>query len=130
LNSCVVNRQIFDGDAIDNLIKIRESIIYQRYGVKLKTVITILVFFLIAGCAEVEAVLNGEVPLDPGIVETEIENGIYDQTGIDVYAECPDPLSAAVGDSRTCTIEHEGFVELVDITVQNTDGYFIWQIRE
>jgi hypothetical protein len=96
----------------------------------MKLLAIFLTLFLFSACAEFEAALNGEVLLDPSIVESEIEKGILEQAGIDVIAECPDPLSAQVGDSRTCTVEYAGGVELVDITVQNTDGYFIWQLRQ
>lgn len=86
--------------------------------------------FSLLGCAEIETVLNGEVLLDVNRVENEIKDGIYDQSGIDVSVECPDPLSAEVGESRTCLIRYSGLTELVDITVQNTDGYVIWEVRQ
>ena len=96
----------------------------------MKALIAILVLFTLIGCAEVEAVLSGEVALDVNRVENGIKDGIYDQSGVDVSVECPDPLSAEVGETRTCLIRYSGLTEMVDITVQNTDGYFIWEVRQ
>jgi hypothetical protein len=96
----------------------------------MKAFIVFFVLMSVSACAEVEAVLNGEVILDPNRVEKGIEDGIYEQSGIDVTAECPDPLSAAVGETRTCIVTYSGFTEKVDITVQNTEGYFIWEVRQ
>lgn len=96
----------------------------------MKALATVVMMFSLLGCAEIETVLNGEVLLDVNRVENEIKDGIYDQSGIDASVECPDPLSAEVGESRTCLIRYSGLTELVDITVQNTDGYVIWEVRQ
>lgn len=104
---------------------------YLQYsGGAMKALVAIVVMFSLFGCAEVGAVLNGEVILDANRVESGIKDGIKDQSGIDVSVECPDPLSAEVGETRTCLVRYSGFTEMVDITVQNTDGYFIWEVRQ
>jgi hypothetical protein len=96
----------------------------------MKALIVFFALMSISACAEVGAVLNGEVILDANRVESGIKDGIKDQSGIDVSVECPDPLSAEVGETRTCLIRYSGLTEMVDITVQNTDGYFIWEVRQ
>ena len=96
----------------------------------MKAITLLFALLNLTACAEVEAVLNGEVILNPSLVEKGIEDGIYEQSGINVIAECPDPLSAAVGETRTCLVSYSGFNQKVDIIVQNSEGYFIWEVRQ
>jgi hypothetical protein len=86
--------------------------------------------FLLGGCSSATAVLNGEVILDSGLIETEIESGVLNQSGISVTADCPDPMSGKVGDVRQCVIEDDfGTVAIVRVTIQNTDGYIVWEVQ-
>lgn len=85
---------------------------------------------LLTGCTEATSVLNGEVLLDSGKIERMIEQQASAQLGGEMVVECPDPMSAAVGDSRQCIINDEfGNTEIVDVTVQNREGYIIWKIQ-
>lgn len=82
----------------------------------------------LASCSAV-AELTG-VSLDVALVEENIENGVLEQSGVYVTATCPDPMVGEVGDTRICTIEDEyGDVEFVDVTIQNSEGDIVWQVR-
>ena len=99
---------------------------------KLKIAIKILspLFLLVplASCSAV-AELSG-VALDVSRVETMIEDGILEQGDIIVVATCPDPMVGKVGETRTCSIEDEyGDTELVDVTIQNSEGDVVWEVR-
>lgn len=96
-----------------------------------KTLVSLFAALALAGCSEVTAVMNGEVPLDSARIEAQIEDEVSAQIGGPVTVECPDPLSAEVGQTRQCVIEDSyGTTALVDITVQNSDGYITWEVRE
>lgn len=84
----------------------------------------------LAGCSSAGAVLNGEVLLDSGLIEREIEGGVLNQSGFRVSAECPDPMSGKVGDVRECVIEDEfGTVAVVEVKIQNSEGFIVWEVR-
>ena len=84
----------------------------------------------IGGCSNATAVINGDVILDPGLIETEIETGVLNQIGVSVIADCPDPMSGKVGDVRQCVIEDDfGSVAIVNVTIQNADGYIVWEVQ-
>lgn len=85
----------------------------------------------LVGCSEVAATFNGEVLLDPSKIEQNIKDGIEEQSGVTVDVECPDPMSAQVGDSRQCVARDDyGNSALVQVTVQNRDGYVIWKVLD
>ena len=105
---------------------------WNNMNSKMKIAIKMLspLFLLVplASCSAV-AELSG-VTLDVALVEENIEEGVLDQSGVSVVAICPDPLVGEVGDTRTCTIEDEyGDVEFVDVTIQNSEGDIVWQVR-
>lgn len=82
----------------------------------------------LASCSTV-AELTG-VTLDVSRVEAMLEDGVLEQSGFSVVATCPDPMVGEVGDTRTCSIEDEyGNTELVDVTIQNSEGDVVWQVR-
>lgn len=96
--------------------------------IHLLAVATLLV--TLSACTEVSSVVNGEVLLDSNKIERSIEEEAGQQLGASVTVECPDPMSAAVGETRQCTIEDEyGSTALVDVTVQNREGYVTWETR-
>lgn len=102
-----------------------------KNGIKVSGFVSIAAVSLaLGGCSTAGAVLNGEVLLDSGLVEREIESGVLSQGGFSVTADCPDPLSGKVGDVRQCIIEDEfGERAIVEIRIQNTEGYFIWEVQ-
>ena len=106
---------------------------WTKMSNKLKLALKILVpLFLLVPLVSCSAVaeLSG-VTLDVALVEENIEEGVLDQSGVSVVAICPDPLVGEVGDTRTCTIEDEyGDVEFVDVTIQNSEGDIVWQVRD
>lgn len=105
----------------------------NRFGVRVASLLTcaLLLVLGLGGCAKASAVLSGEVILDPTVIEEEIESGVLEQGGFVVTAECPDPLSGKVGDTRQCLIEDEfGVTALVDVRIQNSEGYIIWEVQE
>lgn len=74
--------------------------------------------------------LTGQVTLDSGKVETEIESGIYDQSGFSVTATCPSPMAGKVGETRSCSVEDEsGTTYVVDVTIQNKNADVLWVVR-
>ena len=86
---------------------------------------------LITGCSTASSLLGGEVILNPNTIEENIKEEVLSQSGINVVVECPDPMSGQVGDSRQCLAEDDfGQTYVIDVTIQNRDGYIIWQIRE
>jgi hypothetical protein len=93
----------------------------------------ILTAFLIVGttgCTEVASVVTGEVLLDSPKIEAEIEREASRQLGSRITVECPDSMSAPVGGTRQCVARDEfGGTSLVDVTVQNREGYITWQVR-
>jgi hypothetical protein len=102
-----------------------------KNGIKVSGFVSIAAVSLaLGGCSTAGAVLNGEVLLDSGLVEREIESGVLSQGGFSVTADCPDPMSGKVGDVRQCVIEDEyGTVAIVKVTIQNTDGYIVWEVQ-
>jgi hypothetical protein len=99
---------------------------------KLKITLKILApLFLVVPLASCSAVaeLTG-VTLDVSRVEAMLEDGVLEQGGFSVVATCPDPMVGEVGETRTCSIEDEyGNTELVDVTIQNTEGDVVWEVR-
>ena len=85
---------------------------------------------LLVGCSTATAVLSGDVILDPGTIEREIESGVLNQSGIVVTAECPDPMTGKVGDVKQCVVEDEsGTVAIVKVTIQNQEGFVVWEVQ-
>jgi hypothetical protein len=75
--------------------------------------------------------ISGDVILDSSLVEENIRDGVREQSGLVIDVECPDPLSGLVGDSRQCIAEDDfGQAYIVDVTIQNRDGYIVWQVRD
>ena len=105
---------------------------WTKMNNKLKIALKILApLFLLVPLASCSAVaeLTG-VTLDVSRVETMIEDGVLEQGGFNVVATCPDPMVGEVGETRTCSIEDEyGDTELVDVTIQNSEGDVVWQVR-
>jgi hypothetical protein len=99
---------------------------------KLKMMLKILApLFLVVplGSCSAVAELTG-VTLDVSRVEEMLEDGVLEQGGFSVVATCPDPMVGEVGETRTCSIEDEyGNTELVDVTIQNTEGDVVWEVR-
>jgi hypothetical protein len=86
---------------------------------------------LLTGCSTASSLLGGEVILNPKTIEENIKDEVLSQSGINVVVECPDPMSGQVGDSRQCLAEDDfGQTYLIDVTIQNRDGYVVWQIQE
>ena len=82
------------------------------------------IFTYVAGIA------NGQVYLDSGKVEANIDSGILDQIGEKVTTTCPHPMTAKVGESRECTVvDSTGTTYLVDVTVQSTNGDVTWKVQ-
>lgn len=100
---------------------------------KLKKLTSILISLAVlptSGCVNVIPSVLGEVVLDTQLIEQTIEQGIWDQAGVAVTAECPSQLSGKPGDVRQCTVEDEfGQISLVDITIQNLNGDITWQVQ-
>jgi Domain of unknown function (DUF4333) len=76
------------------------------------------------------SLISGQVTLSASIVEKNIQDTVKKKTGLTVSVTCPDPLQGKVGDTRQCTVDEPlGLTELVDVTIQNTNGAFTWQIH-
>jgi hypothetical protein len=87
--------------------------------------------FSVSGCSTAASLINGDVLLDSSIVEGNIRDGVLEQSGLVVEVECPDPMSGQVGDTRQCLAQDEfGDSYLVDVTIQNREGFVIWEIRQ
>jgi hypothetical protein len=85
----------------------------------------------LSGCAQLAPLVSGEVFLDSDLVEKTIEDGVLEQSGFYVVAECPDPMSGQVGDSRQCILTDElGSIYFVEVRIQNRDGFITWQVQE
>lgn len=85
---------------------------------------------LLPGCAQVVQSVSG-VTLDSRLIENTIEEGVLDQSGVSVVAECPDSLSGQPGDVRQCLVTDDlGNKALVDITIQNMQGFITWELRD
>ncbi len=100
----------------------------KKLKISLKILAPLSLLVPLASCSTV-AELTG-VTLDVSRVEEMIEDGVLEQGGFSVVATCPDPMVAKVGETRTCSIEDEyGDTELVDVTIQNSEGDVIWEVR-
>jgi hypothetical protein len=100
----------------------------SKLKIAIKILSPLLLLVPLASCSAV-AELSG-VTLDVSRVETMIEDGVLEQGGFYVVATCPDPMVGEVGETRTCTIEDEyGDTELVDVTIQNSEGDVVWEVR-
>lgn len=64
-------------------------------------------------------------------VESEIQNGIAEQTGVTVTSvECPDEVEAAEGDTFECTATAEdGSEATVEVTQTSDDGDISWEVQ-
>jgi hypothetical protein len=86
---------------------------------------------MVTGCSTAASIISGEVVLDSQVIEENIQDEVLKQSGLNVVVECPDPMSGQVGDSRQCLAEDDfGQTYLIDVTIQNRDGYIIWQIQQ
>lgn len=84
---------------------------------------------LLVGCSQVVQGLT-EVTLDSRLIEQTVEEGILEQLGYAVKAECPGSMSGEPGDVRQCLVTDElGNNALVDITIQNYEGFVTWELR-
>lgn len=96
-----------------------------------KTILTFgiaLSSILLTSCSAVDQITG--VTLDVPRVEKMIEDGILEQGGFSVTADCPNPMSGQVGDTRTCQITDEsGVTALVDVTIQNDNGDVVWKVQ-
>lgn len=87
--------------------------------------------FSVSGCSTAASFINGDVFLDSSVVEGNIRDEVLEQSGLIVEVECPDPMSGQVGDTRQCLAQDEfGDSYLVDVTIQNREGFVIWEIRQ
>lgn len=78
----------------------------------------------------VTGLATGQVYLDSGKVEANIESGIQSQIGESVTATCPNPMAGKVGESRQCTVvDTLGMTYLVDVTIQSTNGDVTWRVQ-
>ena len=88
----------------------------------------VLLATTLSACSTVDQITG--VTLDVSRVEQMIEDGVYEQGGFTVTADCPDPMVGQVGDTRTCQIEDEmGTTALVDVTIQNDNGDVVWKVQ-
>ena len=86
---------------------------------------------LLTGCSTAASLIGGEVVLDSKKIQDGIRKEISNQSGLNVSVECPDPMSGPVGESRQCVAEDDlGQKYVIDVTIQNRDGYVVWQVRE
>lgn len=69
------------------------------------------------------------VAIDIPAIEADIAREIDKQAGVTVSVECPSSASPKPGSSFQCLIEADGQKAIVDVTVQNTAGDFVWQVR-
>lgn len=84
---------------------------------------------LLTGCTQVVQSLT-DVTLDSRLIEETVEDGILEQLGYMVVAECPDSMSGEPGDVRQCLVTDEfGNNAFVDITIQNYEGFITWELR-
>ena len=91
----------------------------------------LLSVFLLSGCSTAASLISGDVLLDSSIVEENIRDGVLEQSGLVIEVECPDPLSGQVGDTRQCLAQDEfGDSYLVDVTIQNREGYIVWEVQQ
>lgn len=68
--------------------------------------------------------------IDTSAVEQSIEAGIQEQLGFPVTAECPAGISAKPESTFQCTIEDDfGVTAIVDVTIQNSAGDIVWEVR-
>lgn len=85
----------------------------------------------LSGCTTAASLISGEVILDSSVVEKNIRDGVLEQSGLVIDVECPDPMSGQVGDTRQCLAQDEfGGSSLVDVTIQNREGYVIWEVQQ
>ena len=85
----------------------------------------------LSGCATAASLIKGDVILDTSIVEENIKNEVLSQSGLLIDVECPDPMTGQVGDTRQCLAQDEfGDSYLVDVTIQNREGFVVWEIRQ
>ena len=91
---------------------------------------TTSILFL-SGCSTAASLISGDVILDSSLVEENIRDGVLEQSGFIIDVECPEPMSGQVGDTRQCLAQDEfGDSYLVDVTIQNREGYIIWQVQQ
>lgn len=67
---------------------------------------------------------------DTHAVEQSIESGIQDQLGLTVTADCPDGIAVQPGSTFQCVVKAvDGTTAIADVTIQNSAGDVVWQIR-
>lgn len=92
--------------------------------------ITWCVMFVVAIAGVIFAPQLLGVPLDVALLETSISTEIENQAGVTVDVECPDGVSARPDETFSCTATAtDGSVLLIDVTVQNTRGDVLWEVR-
>ena len=77
---------------------------------------------LLVGCGGTEA----DIPL----IETQIGNGILEQTGYDVEVDCPDTIDWKAGGSFGCFATDEtGDQVRVTVYMENDEGDITWAVE-
>lgn len=69
------------------------------------------------------------VAIDVPAVEAEISGELRDAVGVTVGVDCPSNVSPRPGSSFQCIVSGDGEKAIVDVTVQNTTGDIVWQVR-
>lgn len=68
--------------------------------------------------------------IDSPAVEQSIESGIQDQSGFAVTADCPAGIPVDPGSTFQCVVETvNGTTAIADVTIQNSAGDVVWQVR-
>ncbi|MGW9022644.1 DUF4333 domain-containing protein [Streptomyces sp. NPDC055722] len=69
------------------------------------------------------------VPLDTNAVQQQIAQDVQTQTGEAVTVQCPSSATVRTGASFQCVVKAaDGSTALATVTVQNSQGEFIWHI--
>lgn len=85
------------------------------------TASTASILMFLSGC--------GVSEVDIPALEEDIVNGIEDETGAVVTADCPDQVDWATGDSFACAVEFDdGTTREVDVEMVDDDGNVTWSL--
>lgn len=93
-------------------------------------IIGVLTSFILIGSA-IATVSTSQFAFDVPALEADIAAGILDQSNVTMTVGCPGNPPVDRGATFTCVArDPEGVNWMIDVTVQDDQGYYVWRISE
>ncbi|MEU7060032.1 DUF4333 domain-containing protein [Streptomyces sp. NPDC046197] len=105
----------------------RQGRLRQSYAIPIVWCVTFLVS--LGGAGIIGNTLG--VSMDTSAVQRQIEQGVQQQTGTAVTVQCPSSVTVRTGESFQCVVTaQDGSTAMATVTVQNSQGEFVWRLGQ